>query len=903
MSRAQHVVLLSFSMAFAVCSVKAQTPGGLIRRTPETAEETKRAERLITLDVQVTDRSGKSSNGLGQQSFNLLDNGHPQRITSFQRIEEKDEASSVEVVLVLDTMNASFQDVVIERQGIQKFLLKDGGQLALPVSIVFVADTGVQISKPSKDGRSLAADLEKLQTPMRVLGSAQGEHGAQDRSQRSLRALQMLCTYEATRRGRKLLVWVGPGWPLLSRSTAEPSERDHRRYFNSIVDVTTALRRAHITLYSVVPLNLAQVGGGNPLLYQSYLKGVEDPSQADSTHLALQVLAIHSGGRVLGQSGDLAGQIALCVEDGQGYYEITFDAAESDAAIQYHALQINIDQPGAVTRTSSAYYAGVPQSTAVETSHSPAALSTTAPAPQVLKAEAHLVLVDVTALDKKGQPIKGLSATDFLLREDNAPQTILSLEEHSASDHVVAAVPTDATTKGTVVVNNKPPSGSAWNVLLIDLYNTPNEDRGRLQSQLEQFLKQLPEQESVALVTMSSHIKIETLFQDGAGAAYRYLRKHGLGPVDSTPPANNLDRQDPLMPSADIEGTAVANQANVDVDRQANRAQTTLDCFSALAQWLAPYPGKKNVYWLSAGFPLQGQPFGVDTYNSGSPGLGRDTKGGHPIPMQQQTDKQLQSARVTIYPVDARGVAASNVEGVTSADTTFTANVAIARGKDEDLSTARRSEMLEIAKATGGVAQFNNDIPKVLRDDFNQADSYYTIAYTPPDKEWKGTYHRIQISTDTSGAQLVHREGYYAKDADNGARSTSDQFLQALRLGAPAEMAVQFTSKVTQSGDAAVVESAVEPKTIDFQQETQGSYLTDVDFAILEYDSRGKVLEKSVIKLSGKMTPTQMAHLSAKTLSTTQTIKCTGGAKTLVLGVRDNVSGRFGKIEVSLSNH
>ena len=31
-------------------------------------------------------------------------------------------------------------------------------------------------------------------------------------------------------------------------------------------------------------------------------------------------------------------------------------------------------------------------------------------------------------------------------------------------------------------------------------------------------------------------------------------------------------------------------------------------------------------------------------------------------------------------------------------------------------------------------------------------------------------------------------------------------------------------------------------------------FLTDIDFAILEYDAKGKVLDKSAIRLSGKMT-------------------------------------------------
>jgi len=263
----------------------------------------------------------------------------------------------------------------------------------------------------------------------------------------------------------------------------------------------------------------------------------------------------------------------------------------------------------------------------------------------------------------------------------------------------------------------------------------------------------------------------------------------------------------------------------------------------------------------------------------------------------------LQSARVAIYPVDARGVAAPDVDGVTNADTEFKANIAIVLAKDDNLSAERRSEMLEIAKATGGVAHFNNDIPKVLRDDFNQAGNFYAVSYAPPDKEWKGAYHRIQVSVDKPGARLVYREGYYAKDAENASKSTADLFMAAMRLGAASEMAVQFTSRVTRSGSAAMVESAVDPKTFDFLQDTTGSIPIDIDFAILEYDAKGKVLEKSMNKVSGKMTQEQITHLSANSLSTKQTIKLSGGATTLVVGVRDNVSGRFGRVEVSLSNH
>ena len=190
--------------------------------------------------------------------------------------------------------------------------------------------------------------------------------------------------------------------------------------------------------------------------------------------------------------------------------------------------------------------------------------------------------------------------------------------------------------------------------------------------------------------------------------------------------------------------------------------------------------------------------------------------------MQQKTDKELETARVAIYPVDSRGVPAPDIAGVTSADTAFTTGVATASAMDADLSAGRRQEMLEIAKATGGTAQFNNNISQALRDDFNRANPYYTVAYTPPDKEWQGAYHRIQISVDKPEAQLVYREGYYARSAEVEAKLTPEKFRDALRLGAPAEQAVQFTSTITRSEKLATAEYNVEPKTVDLQEDASG---------------------------------------------------------------------------------
>lgn len=73
--------------------------------------------RSITLDVVVTDKSGKPVAGLQQQDFALLDNKQPQKILSFASIEGGAATADppVGVVLLVDEVNTSFTNVSSER--------------------------------------------------------------------------------------------------------------------------------------------------------------------------------------------------------------------------------------------------------------------------------------------------------------------------------------------------------------------------------------------------------------------------------------------------------------------------------------------------------------------------------------------------------------------------------------------------------------------------------------------------------------------------------------------------------------------------------------------------------------------------------------------------------------------
>jgi VWFA-related protein len=309
------------------------------------------------LDVVVADTSGHSVGGLQQSDFAVLDANATQPIDSFRAVDGLTAKPPVEIVLVLDTMNTSFQQMAAVRQGVEKFLRQNGGHLALPVSVIFLTDTGVKANQATRDGNALAADIEKLPAPVHVINSAQGLDGLMLRFGRSVDALSQITKYEAAKPGRKLMIWIGGGWPMLSSARYHMDPRNQSSFFHSIVDLSTSLREARVTLYGVIPLDLNQGNEARAFMYQNFMKGVESAKQADAGNLSLQVLAEQSGGHAIGPTGDIYAGIARCVADANAYYELSFDSAKADRVDVYHGLQITLDKPGLTARTNTGYYA------------------------------------------------------------------------------------------------------------------------------------------------------------------------------------------------------------------------------------------------------------------------------------------------------------------------------------------------------------------------------------------------------------------------------------------------------------------------------------------------------------------------------------------------------------------
>ncbi len=329
--------------------------------TEASAAATPVNNRRISLDVVVTDKSGKVIPGLQQEDFKLVDNKQPQPILSFQAVAGTAQTAAPpqqQVILLVDAANTGYQSVLFERQQLQKLLQQNGGRLPLPMSLVFLTDTSTEIQPvTTNNGNALLQTLDANQTGLRSITRSQGFYGGEERVQLSIAALQKLASYEETQPGRKLLIWLSPGWPLLSGPGVELSNKARQWIFKVIVSLSAALRESRVTVYSIDPLGLADAGTGRTDYYKTFLKGVASVNRVEGGNLALGVIAIQTGGQVLNSSNDLVGLISTCLEDTKAFYTISFDSPPADGPDEYHSLQIKLDKPGLSARTRTGYYA------------------------------------------------------------------------------------------------------------------------------------------------------------------------------------------------------------------------------------------------------------------------------------------------------------------------------------------------------------------------------------------------------------------------------------------------------------------------------------------------------------------------------------------------------------------
>jgi VWFA-related protein len=435
----------------------------------------------------------------------------------------------------------------------------------------------------------------------------------------------------------------------------------------------------------------------------------------------------------------------------------------------------------------------------------PASRSQTPNASSSLKSETRLITVDVSVRDRRGNPVRGLKASDFQIFDDGrGPQEIAAFEfiEPAARPPAPAAAnstPIDKTPAPPPIYSNEnfsnltvPPTA-----ILLDPGNIAFGDQVTARMQALKLIDKMPATTPVAVFQLAHGLTVVQNFTFDRAALRAAVNRSMIPMAQVKNPENDPDNK---FNTTDAGAQATQEFQKLEYEEQTTViANETSDAMRAIAKDLAAYPGQKNLVWISEAFPqwiLPGSGFGPHSVEAGdSSSLAnpfRQTfQGSANFGDKLRADAQaLVDARVTVYPVDARGLVAPGLYDASSnplaTDPVYASNPAIAgpamgaelTREKTDLVFAQAT-MEKIAEDTGGQACVNtNDLSGCAKAAIEDGSPDYEISYYRAGVKWDGSFHRITLKTDLHDVKIQYRRGYSATDSVGLAKKQPLEFFR-----------------------------------------------------------------------------------------------------------------------------
>jgi VWFA-related protein len=370
------------------------------------------------------------------------------------------------------------------------------------------------------------------------------------------------------------------------------------------------------------------------------------------------------------------------------------------------------------------------------------------------------VTVDVSVVDRNGNPITDLTAADFEIREAGKPQAVTTFKLVQTGDGL-----DDSRAQREILSFDEHRAEAAREdnrlfVLFLDDYHVRRENSMRVREQIASFLRQLSPHDLVAISTPLSSVTGLTFSRSHVSLAGNVMGFNGRK-YDYTP-MNAIEERYQLLPPEQQEQM---------------RNSLTISALANVSEYLGTLrDGRKTIVYVSegmsgsipAGVRVRGPQFGGRT-TTGSSGNGRDSfeffeNSSLLADLQAKVFRSASRNNVAIYTLDPRGLA--NFEF----------------GVDEDVSSATDRRIVQestdllrvIAEQTDGraIVGRNDPIPG-LRQMVKDNATYYLLGYTSTVAPRDGKFHEIEVRVKRRDVMVRARKGYWAYTAEEVARATA----------------------------------------------------------------------------------------------------------------------------------
>jgi VWFA-related protein len=516
----------------------------------------------------------------------------------------------------------------------------------------------------------------------------------------------------------------------------------------------------------------------------------------------------------------------------------------------------------------------------------------------IFKSSVRRVIVDVVVSDSLGRPVSGLTADDFSVREDGAPQRIRSFDVHdfeTISDSL-PALPASLPANTFVNIPKGPERGPLY-VVLLDLLNIEMSDQPTARAQLLEFVRNKPLGSRFAIFVLTDHLyQVQGFTED----------RNILAEVAD--PRNPHSRIPKLFLYADNYRPYIS----------------TPGVLASIGNYLADLPGRKNLIWFSSSFPSVIMPDSAGERES----LSVNDQ------IKEATDS-LARARVAVYPVDVRGVVSTGPKAAQEGSPKAGDGLAA----DTMLNATYMTEE-ELAHGTGGRAFYStNDLTGALTAATEAGGHYYALTYSPSNQNYDGRLRHIRVDLAKKGYRVEYRRSYYGIAASNSkpeknaspdlqpiaVAKPSDSLSPNMQHGAPVAHQLLFRAHIhpVAAPTAATREKMEQiaeydsgrnqkrdssekklPRSVQLQT-YQIDYTIAARYPLLEiaaaaYDDEGQILNSAIERVIEESAQFPSAKTGGAIYRVQQKFEVPLKAATVRVAVRDVATDNVGALEIKL---
>ena len=502
-----------------------------------------------------------------------------------------------------------------------------------------------------------------------------------------------------------------------------------------------------------------------------------------------------------------------------------------------------------------------------------------------IRVSTELVLVNVVARDKKGNPVHDLKQSDFTLYEDGKKQQILSFDFEDVDQLAATAEPTvSGAAQGTLLHSTKkaPPTLEAKDrrliVLFFDFSAMEPEEIDRSVDAARKFVtEKLQPADLIALVSLATNMHVDCDFTDDRdklnAMLSSYTSSQGQGSDNGT--------------TGSAEGTAETGGSYTEDDTDLNTftADRKLLAIQSLVQVLGKLPQKKSVVLFSNGITQTG----VDNQSA----------------LRAATAAAVK-ANTSIYSLDIRGLQAFPPGGEAQNASLHGQSAYTGASVLNDLNgnAASQDTLATLSADTGGKAFFDsNDFSGVFTQVQRDSSVYYVLGFTSTNGAKDGRYRHLKVTVNRPDLKLDFRSGYYAgRDFEHLNRADREQQLedelsaQLPRVDVPVYAGASYFRKDESHYYLAV--SLVVPGS-------QIPFVTEKDKDNATIDIIGEVLESGKFPVGHLRDTVKLAVESTREVRRKNVQYNTGfvlapGNYHLKFVVRENQTGRMGSFETDV---